>query len=636
MTIQTAKMLVSIQADIADVKKFVEAGKQIEDTNEKTKSSSAEAGEVLDDLFSSFTGISIASLGTTAGIAAVAAGLINMTNAAGESELATVRLDAVYRATNGAVGLTRESLDDLANSMMYATGADDEMLAGAEAILLTFDKIQGDIFPRTMKAAANLAAVMGGDMVGAVEMLGKALSVPETGFALLKRAGVIFTEQQETMIKTMAEAGDAAGAQAAMLDVLEKKMGGVANAMGNTYAGEVKKLQTSFENLKETLGGGLLPELTKILTGWDYILNWQGKVSAATTEHSMAILKTTDSYEAYIKQIWDYLDAAGAVEASDKHYLRNYGEMDKLILKYGAWTRERFDKERAQVALSVEKSAKLKYEGEAMTFAQKRLDEYLALAAKAPEIVAAQTSALSKQAGEWLNLAQSIGGVTRAQVGQSAIDFLREEMAGKSPQEQAQMQEMINKTALDFGIITKQEAEWATARQKLKEAYDQGVINWKEVPEAFDMARKQIETFGKVDMGAIFSGLIENAGTSGRKLGDVEASIKRLINLDGTEVTFYVDVVTTGAFPSSNPGVNPTTIGISGKDERHGSSSSSSKSGSSGGSATNTGANKGPGFAGGGRTSGDVSGGGVKVYGPIHIQAAAGDDLGGILRRLKR
>jgi hypothetical protein len=621
--LEAAKLLVRIQADVADLKKITEAGEETDKAGKKMKGAFATATRSANELVDGFLGIDIASLGTVAGLVGLAKGTLDFAKAAGESQQSAARLDAVFRATGGTVGMTRASLDDLANSMMYATGADDEMLAGAEAVLLTFDKIQGDIFPRTMRAAEDLSAVMGGEVTGAVEMLGKALSVPETGFTLLKRAGVIYTEQQQAMIKAMAEAGNMAGAQAALLDVLEKKVGGVAAEMGNTYPGQVKKLETALENLKETIGMGLVPGLTSAATALDFLLNWQGKVANATSDHSKALVKTTSAYDEYIQRVWEDLKASGAVEESDKYYERRYGEIDKLAQKYGAWTRERFAEERAVVEAAQEKERWLKREGDAAAYAKKYMEDYAAYMGKVPQKTAATTDAVAKQADEWLRLAEGIGQVTRAQVGRAAIDFLEGKKEGKNPADQAKIQEMINKTALDFGLITKNQAEFATAQQQINEAVDKGVVRLEEYPAALDLAKTQLDKFGKIDMGAIFGGLIENASDGSRQLSNVELAAQRLDKLNGMEFDFYVNIHQTGSFPSNNPGVNPTTIGISGKDERQGSSSSSGSS-----SSTTTGSNKGPGFAG-------ATGGDVKVYGPIHVHAAEGDDLGGILRRLR-
>ena len=107
---------------------------------------------------------------------------------------------------------------------------DDEILLKVTANLLTFGNVAGEAFDRAQQAAVNLSARMGGDLQAATVMIGKALNAPAEGLAALRRVGIQFTEDQENLIKSMVDAGDAAGAQAIMLGELERQFGGAAQA----------------------------------------------------------------------------------------------------------------------------------------------------------------------------------------------------------------------------------------------------------------------------------------------------------------------------------------------------------------------------------------------------------------------
>lgn len=107
---------------------------------------------------------------------------------------------------------------------------DDEILTKVTANMLTFGSVAEAQFDRAQQAALDLSARMGTDLQSSALMVGKALNDPAKGLAALRRVGIQFTEQQQTQIKAMAAAGDAAGAQAVMLSELERQFGGAAAA----------------------------------------------------------------------------------------------------------------------------------------------------------------------------------------------------------------------------------------------------------------------------------------------------------------------------------------------------------------------------------------------------------------------
>lgn len=202
---------------------------------------------------------------TAAGGAAMLA-IKDMVSEASAAEQVSAKLGAVLKSTGGAAGVTAEMANDLANSLMNVTRFEDEAILEAETLLLRFKSIGKDIFPEATKATLDLAESLGIDANSAAKMLGKALETPGVGLLRLKMAGVAFNEEQLKMIQGMAEAGDLAGAQRMILDELKTSIGGTAEAMGSTMAGKMEILKNKFGNLKETIGGALLPVLTELLT----------------------------------------------------------------------------------------------------------------------------------------------------------------------------------------------------------------------------------------------------------------------------------------------------------------------------------------------------------------------------------
>lgn len=189
-------------------------------------------------------------------IAAAGAAFISLNTAvkavmaSGESLASSKKLEAVLESTGNYAKLTRQEYDDLAASIQKTTNFDDDAATNAMAMLARFSKVEGDEFKRVLPLAADLAAVMGTDLSGATETLGRSLALGEDGLTKLRKAGVLLTEQQEAQIRSMYEFGDAAGAQSAILDAVEKSIGGAAERMADPF----KQLENSVGDIFEAIG----------------------------------------------------------------------------------------------------------------------------------------------------------------------------------------------------------------------------------------------------------------------------------------------------------------------------------------------------------------------------------------------
>jgi hypothetical protein len=185
-------------------------------------------------------------------------GLMDLVEAYGEAEVSATRIGAVIRASGGAAGYTAEQMLKMASQMQKLTGTSDETVQGAQAVLLTFQNIGHEAFPRTLTAAADLAAVMGTDLQSAVRSLGMALENPEQGMLRLRRAGIMLSEQTKTTIKDLWEQGQTLEAQNMLLAEVEKRVKGAAEALGNTFVGSLNKTRAALNDVKEEMGGFLL------------------------------------------------------------------------------------------------------------------------------------------------------------------------------------------------------------------------------------------------------------------------------------------------------------------------------------------------------------------------------------------
>lgn len=166
------------------------------------------------------------------------------------------QLAAVLKSTGGVARQTQQQLNQMADALQqtstFAAGNVTEM----QAVLLTFTKIQGDIFPKAQQAILDMATALGMDLQGAAIQVGKALNDPILGVSALGRAGVQFSETQKDMIEKLVETGKEAEAQTIILKELETQFGGSALAARNTLGGALTVLKNNFNDLLEGDSGG--------------------------------------------------------------------------------------------------------------------------------------------------------------------------------------------------------------------------------------------------------------------------------------------------------------------------------------------------------------------------------------------
>jgi hypothetical protein len=176
-----------------------------------------------------------------------------------EAEKSAKQLEQTIRSTGSAAHVTAGHATELADAISKASAVDDELVANAERMLLTFTNIKNSgadkVFDRATQAAVDLGVAMGGDLQGAALQLGKALQDPEKGLTRLMRVGVDFTESEKNQIKVLTEHGQTAKAQGIILGEVEKQFGGQAAAA----ATDADRAKVAFQNLEESVGRAFLP-----------------------------------------------------------------------------------------------------------------------------------------------------------------------------------------------------------------------------------------------------------------------------------------------------------------------------------------------------------------------------------------
>jgi hypothetical protein len=214
------------------------------------------ASPVFRGIETSMDRINIAHAKLAAVMGVVAAGGIfaQMRQEAMEAEQASNRLSAVLIATGQSAGLTKKQIDDLADSLAKTTQFDDESIRNAASTFIKFGNIQGDVLKQGMKYAADWAAFTGSAMPEAAQAIGKALQSPTEGLKAVERETGKLTYTEKKNIETLMEQGRLFEAQAAVLKVLEQRIGGVAEKMNTGLTKQSADLNKNFKELLETLG----------------------------------------------------------------------------------------------------------------------------------------------------------------------------------------------------------------------------------------------------------------------------------------------------------------------------------------------------------------------------------------------
>jgi hypothetical protein len=200
------------------------------------------------------------------GLTALSGMAVGALRAAEEAEVANNRLDSVAKSM-GLFGTNTKAVTDrlkaFATETMNKIAVDDELILSTQAQLLSFKElaatadVAGGSFDRATQSAFDMAAVLGGTGEDNAVRLGKALQDPILGLTALRRAGVLFSDEQEKSIRTFVEVGDTLSAQNMILDELETQFGGAAEATATDSA----RMSVAFGEVAESLGKALLPIL---------------------------------------------------------------------------------------------------------------------------------------------------------------------------------------------------------------------------------------------------------------------------------------------------------------------------------------------------------------------------------------
>jgi cation transport regulator ChaC len=169
----------------------------------------------------------------------------------------------VFGNTDKDIQKATGALKDHAQKLGELIGVDDEVLLSIEKTWMAVPSLAGlgtKGIEHLAEVAANVAAGTGKD----VETIGlafiKIAGDSETAMSKLTRQGVVFTDAQKETYQALLDNGQEVEAQAYLIDQLDAKYAGMAEAAASPLA----RIQQMFTNFQEVIGTALMPALEKL------------------------------------------------------------------------------------------------------------------------------------------------------------------------------------------------------------------------------------------------------------------------------------------------------------------------------------------------------------------------------------
>jgi hypothetical protein len=275
----------------------------------------------IGDMIGGFGKMSGVIGGAVAAIGFIVSEMQKMEQAAVASNKEGAKMTAILESTKYAAGLSKDELMALNQEISKSAGLDDELVSAGQSVMLTFTKIGKEVFPRAMQSAADMAAVLGGDLQGKVTMIGKAMN-DFSGYTALKRAGVVFSEEQERQIKNFKSSNDLISYQKLILNELATEYGGAAKAINDAGDGS-ENLKIAQENLAEAVGQRMIPAqkeqnkwLTELIEKQTAVVELHNQEAAAMQELGIFYSNQTGYMKDNVSMSWNEAEAAIAAQVA--------------------------------------------------------------------------------------------------------------------------------------------------------------------------------------------------------------------------------------------------------------------------------------------------------------------------------
>lgn len=187
------------------------------------------------------------------------------------------RLNESLRNTGSYSGLSAAQIVELADKYEFLTGRTKEEEIEAALVLSRFKSLNGEAYPKALDLTNALAHSLGISLIDAAKRIGPILDGNTRSLRSLREEGITLLPSQQKMLTQMVEAGNIAGYQAKLFDILTEKVGKAAD-IHETLGIQAGRAKDTFDELKEGIASELIPALEDLakdvinqLGGWDNI-----------------------------------------------------------------------------------------------------------------------------------------------------------------------------------------------------------------------------------------------------------------------------------------------------------------------------------------------------------------------------
>jgi hypothetical protein len=190
-------------------------------------------------------GSKLTSFGAGAVVGAVGLGvaLASFTKDAGVAEAQQLKLTNSIKNSENVFANNGKALREQASALQALTGADDDAVVGAQALLVQFGLTSKEVM-QLSPLVNDLSRKMGIDLEAAARAVGKA---SEGTYGQLSRMGI-----------SVKDLGGDASETDNIVAALASTVGGFAETEGATFAGQLEIMKANFGDLKESLGKGVI------------------------------------------------------------------------------------------------------------------------------------------------------------------------------------------------------------------------------------------------------------------------------------------------------------------------------------------------------------------------------------------
>ena len=226
---------------------------------------------------------------TVAAGAFAAYGLVKSAKAAADAEASNARLAQQLKLVGDTSAKSRAKIDKTVESLSLMSGFDDEDIQDGFTNIL---RTTGDV--QTAMEAAAVATDLAASKPGmSVEAAGRIIAKVMGGnVGALKKYGIAV---EKGMNPTEA------------LALLQRKVGGQAEAFGNTSAGAMAKLQVATENAQEKIGAALAPALIEVANAAaKYLPGIAASISTYVGQAIMWLRANWPQIRQVLATVWDW------------------------------------------------------------------------------------------------------------------------------------------------------------------------------------------------------------------------------------------------------------------------------------------------------------------------------------------